>query len=459
MPRVNTGRFAFGTQRTAKTTAQPFAAFLRRISPDWQWDTPHLAHICNKLEQVTSGDIMRLMLFLPPRHGKSEMTTVRYAASELNRNPGQRVIIGSYNQTLANKFSRKTRRIGEQIGLPIDRARTAVDDWETTQGGGVRAAGVGAGVTGMGGDLIIIDDPIKNREEANSITYRDRVWTWYTDDLYTRLEPGGKIIVILTRWHEDDLAGRILASEDGPNWHVVEFPAIAEGDDALGRSEGQALWPERYPLEELNKIKTAIGSRAFAALYQQRPVEQEGGMFKRSHFKFVDANDVPPLPRITRYWDTGATADGGDPTTGVKMGASSDGRYYITDVRRGQWSTNERDGVMLQTAKQDGTAVPIWAEIEPGSSGKDRGAYHARMFAGFTFRGDRPTGNKQVRAEPFAAQVEAGNVYIVRAAWNNNYIDELCMFPNGAHDDQVDASSGAFAKIVRAPVKATSYRG
>jgi predicted phage terminase large subunit-like protein len=459
MPRVSTGRFAFGAQRTDKATLQPFDAFLRRISPDWQWDAPHLAHIRTRLEQVTRGDTMRLMLFLPPRHGKSEMTTVRYAAWQLYRNPAQRVIIGSYNQTLANKFSRKIRKIGEQIGLPIDRARTAVDDWETTQGGGVRAAGVGAGVTGMGGDLIIIDDPIKNREEANSITYRERVWTWYTDDLYTRLEPGGKIVVILTRWHEDDLAGRILNSEDGGNWQIVGLPAIARTEDAIGRKEGEALWPDRYPLSELNKIKTAVGSRAFAALYQQTPIEQEGGMFKRSHFKFMDASDVPPLSRHVRYWDTGATAGGGDPTSGVKMGATADNRFYILDVRRGQWSTNERDGIMLQTAQQDGVTVPIWAEIEPGSAGKDRGSYHARMFAGYTFRGDRPTGNKQVRAEPFAAQVEAGNVYIVRAVWNNNYIDELCMFPNGAHDDQVDASSGAFAKIARTDMKASSHRG
>jgi predicted phage terminase large subunit-like protein len=450
IPKVNTGAFDFSPKQAhtiKKRASPPFPHYLTTIDPDWQWDIPHLHYIQQRLGQVTTGDIDRLMIFLPPRHGKSEMTTVRYAAWWLERDPSQRVIIGSYSQTLANKFSRKVRKIADGRGVPIDFARRAVDDWETLKGGGLRAAGVGAGVTGMGGNLIIIDDPIKNREEANSLTYRDKVWTWYTDDLYTRLEPGGRIILIVTRWHEDDLPGRILASEDGPNWTVIKIPAIAEDNDPLGRERGAALWPERYDLDALDSVQVAIGSRAFASLYQQRPVEQEGGMFKRSWFQFIDADNLPKMDATIRAWDKAASAGRGDYSAAVKMGRGVDGNYYVLDVKRGQWSTNERDKVMLQTAKEDGPAVLIEEEEEPGSSGKDVTTYHARMMAGYSFRGQRATGSKETRAGPFAAQVEAGNVYLVRAPWNNAYIDELCMFPNGANDDQVDPSGAGFMRI------------
>jgi predicted phage terminase large subunit-like protein len=444
-PRADLQEYA---ARHASTSArQPFAPWLKSITPDWQWDWLHLQFIREQLARVTAGEINKLMLFVPPRHGKSEMVTVRYSAWRLERNPGQRVIIGAYNQTLANKFSRKVRRIAIERNLPIDRKRTASEEWETLAGGGLRAVGVGAGVTGMGGDLIVIDDPVKNRAEANSSTYRDKVWSWYTDDLYTRLEPGGQMVLIMTRWHEDDLAGRILESEDGPNWTVVSLPALAEGNDPLGRPSGTALCPDRYDVDALGKIKTAIGSRAFASLYQQRPVEQEGGMFRRSYFAAVQQS--PEIDAMVRYWDMAATAGDGDYTAGVLMGRGSDGRYYVLDVVHGQWSTNERDERIKAAAKGDGAAVVQWIEEEPGSSGKDRTAYLIRNLAGIPIRAERVTGDKQTRAEPFAAQCEAGNVSIVRASWNGAFIDELCMFPNGAHDDMVDAASGAFGKIAQ----------
>lgn len=442
LPSVNTGPFSFGQ---SKSSMPYFPSWLNRISPDWQWDAQHLQHISRHLDDVTNGRINRLMLFLPPRHGKSEMTTVRYSAWQLQRNPKQRIIIGAYSQTLANKFSRKIRKIATNQGVPIDPARTAVDDWETIPGGGVRAAGVGAGVTGMGGDLIIIDDPVKNREEANSITYRDKVWSWYTDDLYTRLEPGGAIILIMTRWHEDDLAGRILASEDADEWTVVSLPAIAETGDALGREVGAALWPERYNVSDLSDIKRAIGLRAFTSLYQQRPTEQEGGMFKRSHFQYIDENDIPKDTTFVWYWDKAATAGAGDYTAGVKMGRTPDGRYIVADVVHEQLSTHQRDERVLEILRREN--LMTYLEREGGSSGKDVAVYQARIFAGFAVFSETVTGSKETRAQPFSAQCEAGNVYLVRARWNNAYIDELCMFPNGAHDDMVDSSSGAFSKI------------
>ena len=391
------------------------------------------------------------MLFLPPRHGKSEMVTVRFPAWMLEKDPTRRFIVGSYNQTLANKFSRKTRRIAIERGVQLAQDRTAVDDWETTEGGGLRSIGVGGGITGHGANLIIIDDPVKNREEAGSQVYRDKVYDWYTDDLYTRLEPGGSIILIMTRWHEDDLAGRILNSEDGANWDIVNLPAIAEEDDQLGREIGQPLCPERYNLDDLQKIKVVLG-RSFSALYQQSPQEQEGDMFKRSWFYPLEDTSPKNMMRV-RYWDKAATQDGGDWTAGTLMGYDKEnGLFYIEDVVRGQWSSGKRDNVILDTTYSDkrryGNVRTMWEE-EPGSAGKDSSAAMYKLLVGYPIEADKVTGPKEIRAEPFAAQCEARNVKLVKGKWIDSWIDELTSFPNGAHDDQVDSGSGAFNKLAK----------
>jgi predicted phage terminase large subunit-like protein len=428
-----------------------FSNWLYDVSPSgWYWNALHLQYIRRQLHRVTTGKIKRLMLFMPPRHGKSEMVTVRYSAWVLEKTQSKRVIIGAYNQTLANKFSRKARKIAAPR-MALSPERTAVDDWETEEGGGLRAVGVGAGVTGMGGDLIVIDDPVKNREEANSPTYRDKVYDWFTDDLFTRQEPDAAIVLIMTRWHEDDLAGRILASEDGPNWTVVKLPALALAGDPLERDIGAALWPQRYDVDALANFKVVLG-RSFHALYQQDPQEQEGDFFKRSWFQFV--NEVPTEGRRVRYWDKGASVDG-DYTVGLLM-CHADPYWYIEDIVRGQWTSHERNQRIRQTAEMDGPDVKVYLEQEPGSSGVDSVQEIIRMLAGYSVHADKVTGDKGVRAEPFAAQAEAGNVKVKRDRWNATYIDELTSFPVGSHDDQVDGSSGAFMHLVNTPPPAGS---
>ncbi len=420
----------------------------------------HLELARQHLDKVTRGEIDRLMLFMPPRHGKSEMTTIRYPVWRLERDPELRVIVGAYNQTLAARFARKARRIaGERMELNNERA--AADDWETVQGGGMRAVGVGAGVTGMGGHLIVIDDPVKSREEANSLAYRERVWNWYTDDLYTRLEPNGAIVLIMTRWHEDDLAGRILASEQKSDWTVLSLPAFAEKDDPLERLPGEALCPERYEVEALKRIKRVQGN-SFYALYQQRPQPAEGGMFKRPWFKIVDSVPIAHHYRgFVRYWDKAGTADGGKRTAGVLEGEHNRGDFYVLDVVKGQWSAGEREEVIHQTAHLDyarwGPNVDIWVEQEPGSGGKESAENTIRNLAGFKIHADRPTGDKATRAEPFAAQAQAGNVSLVRADWTPSYLAELTSFPTGTYTDQVDASSGAFNKLTLRAGRVFSY--
>jgi predicted phage terminase large subunit-like protein len=314
------------------------------------------------------------------------------------------------------------------------------------QGGGFRAVGVGGGVTGQGGDLIIVDDPVKNREEAESLTYRDKVWDWFTNDLYTRLEPGGAIIVIMTRWHKDDIVGRILESETADQWTRIRLPAEAEACDPLGRSEGAALCPYRYPLPVLADIHKVLG-RDYTALYQQSPQPREGGMFKDHWFKRVAA--VPAEARRLRWWDKGATAGGGDWTVGFLM-AFLEGMYYIEDVVRGQWASGERDRIIVATAAKDAETygpVTVYGPQAPGDAGKDVALTFIKMLAGYDVHTSTETGSKEVRAQPLAAQCEAGNVSVLKAAWTATLIDEFCNFPSAANDDQVDAGSHAFNKL------------
>lgn len=285
LPRIDTGPFVFDTKRSPRQQAAKatlaFQPWLKEVTPSFTWDAPHLLHVQEQLDRVTRGEIDRLMLFVPPRHGKSEMATIRYPVWRMERDPELTVIVGAYNKLLSDNFSRKARRLAKER-LDLDNERTAVDEWQTVQGGVFRSVGVGTGVTGKGARLIIIDDPVKSREEANSPAYRERVWNWYTDDLYTRLEPGGAIILIMTRWHDDDLAGRILASEDKDNWTVVSLPARAEANDALGRAESVPLWPARFDTPDLDRIERVLGEQSFAALYQQRPMAEDGAIFQRS---------------------------------------------------------------------------------------------------------------------------------------------------------------------------------
>ena len=421
-----------------------FNSWLKLVTPAWHWDWPHLLYVQRHLERVTRGECRRLILTMPPRHGKSEMVTVRYGAWRLERDPLMKLIVAAYNQTLANRFSRRVRRIVEQR-VPLAQDALNVEDWETQASGGCRAVGVGAGVTGHGGNLIVVDDPIKSREEANSESYRDRVFEWFQDDLYTRLEPCAAVIVIATRWHEDDLIGRLLGGDDGSSWTLVNLPAFAESDDPLGRSEGQALCPERYDVRTLEDIRKVLGN-SFHALYQGRPVPLAGEMFQRGWFEIVDRG--PEQARRVRFWDKAGSAGKGDYTAGVLM-AVSDGMYFVEDVVRGQWSAYERERRIKQTAERDGTSVDVWFEQEPGSGGKDSAAASIANLAGFVAKAETSTGDKITRAEPFAAQAEGGNLRLIRGPWNQSYLDELASFPFGLHDDQVDASSGAFNKLAK----------
>jgi len=393
--------------------------------------------------------IRRLIVTMPPRHGKSELCSKFLPAWFLGTYPDKRVILSSYGASFASEWGSKARNIlkssgASLFGVRVSPSPSARDRWDIAgRDGGMRTAGVGGDLTGRGAHLLIIDDPIKNAEEAASATMRNNAWEWWVSTASTRLEPDASVIVIQTRWHQDDLAGRLLNDAQqtgGRPWRIVNMPAI--GDD------GQALWPERFPLEELRQIQRDKGTYWWSALYQQRPTPPDGGKFKREWFPIIQSLPAG-VRRGVRYWDKAGTEGGGDYSVGCLI-VEFERQYYVADVARGQWSDLHREQMIKQCAERDRYRfgyLQTWVEQEPGSGGKDSAAATIRNLAGHHIRADKVTGPKDVRAAPFAAQCEAGNVRLVAGTWNAAFLDEMCMFPNGTHDDQVDASSGAFIKL------------
>lgn len=431
-------------ERVLRQVPPLFLDWAARVTPAYRWDWPHIVRLGKELQRLADGENDRLIVQLPVRHGKSETGTIRFPVWWLLSQPADRVIVGAYNTTLAAKFARKARRIAREAGLNVSDERSAVEDWETLESGGMRAVGVGAGVTGQGGNLIIVDDPVKNREEAESPVYREKVWDWWTSDLWTRREPGAAVVVTMSRWHEDDLVGRILNGPDADQWTVLTLPALAEENDPLGRPVGAALCPDRFDREALEANRLILGDYAFSALYQQNPTPREGRMFPRELVQIVDA--LPADRQALRAWDKAGSEQSGDWTAGVKL-SKSGGLFYVEHVDRCRREALLRRQRMRITAELDTPNVPIHIEQEPGSGGKDSAADDVRMLAGFAVTTAPVTGDKVVRAMPFAAQWQAGNVRILRGDWNREYLDEMERFPHGTHDDQVDGSSAAFNKL------------
>lgn len=423
-------------QPTSKERRSYLEWFKTTIPNSWQIPD-HIRLIGEAIDAVNRGEIDRLAINMPPRHGKSETVTVRAPLEFLEDNPSENVLVTGYNERFARKFGRRTRNLAEERGL-VAPDKSAADEWATPSGGIYMARGVGSPPTGTGFKRIIIDDPIRRREDAESEVYRDKAWDWYAEDIYSRLEPGGAVILVCTLWHEDDVAARAIASE--PNrWHVLKLKAISD--------EGAALWPERFSLDDLLRIKSVMGDYGFEALYQQNPTPREGARFQVSKIEFVDA--IPNGLTTVRAWDMGASIDG-DFTSGVKMaGPDNDGNYYIVDVVRGQWEPAERNRVIKQTAELDGVTVKIRGPQDPGAAGKESAQAFIRLLAGFNVRTEPVSGDKELRADPLVAQVNACNVKMMRGDWNRPVLEVFRQFPNGKHDDDVDAAADAFADLSR----------
>lgn len=421
----------------ATLASRSLLRFTEYTNPAYQRANHHQL-IADKLEAVERGEIDRLMIFMPPRHGKSELASKRFPAWCLGRNPKRQIIAASYNSDLANDFGRSVRNIvaEPEFGQVFPSVSLAPDSqaanrMNTNHGGAYVAAGVGTAVTGRGAHIALIDDPFKDREEADSERRRELVWDWYRSTLFTRLMPGGAIVVILTRWHEDDLAGRLLEQDgdrkDGGQWEVLSMPAINEA--------GEALWPEWYPVEALDRIKATVGPREWSALYQQRPQPDEGTFFKREWLQTWDR-----LPELRYYGtsDYAVTADGGDYTVHRVWGIDGKGDAYRVGGWRGQTASDEWIERKLDLiAKYKplawfGEGGVIQKAIEPMLRRRMRERnIHCRL-EWLSSVSDKPT-----RARSFQAMAATGRVFFEPGA----DLSEFLVFPAGKHDDDVDTAS------------------
>jgi predicted phage terminase large subunit-like protein len=448
-----------------------FREYVDKVRPGYKW-YKHCIVLAEILQDVADGKRKRLMIFMPPRHGKSEEISRLFSAYYLYRFPSRWVGINSYGAELAYTLSRASRENYLRGGGLVKDDAAAVKHWETKGGGGLWAAGVGGPITGKGWHLGIIDDPVKNAKEASSRVVQQTHQEWYQSTFYTREEPNdegspdGALIVIQTRWHESDLSGWLLAQEIADDaspegWHLVSFEAIKEAEpqefpptctvELDWREAGQALCPERRPLEKLKRIAKAVGSYFWAAVYQQKPQPREGSLFKWAWFENKIVQAAPAVATRVRYWDTAGTEGQGDYTVGTLVARTSDGRYWIEDVVRGQWAPGHRNQRIKETADRDGKQVTIWLEREAGVGGVARTQETIRILAGYIVKTEPATGSKIDRADGLAAQAEVGNVSVVKGPWNAAFFKELLEFPYGSHDDQVDSASGGFNKVAATP--------
>lgn len=384
----------------------------------------------------------------------------------IGRNPNKRVILVSYGDTLARKFGRANRNKLEEYGqgifnIDLSKDNSSVTNW-SIEGyrGGMITAGIGGPITGEGADLLIIDDVIKNRKEANSETYRNMVWDEWQNTLITRLQPNGAVILIMTRWHEDDLAGRLLNSEYGEveEWEIIRLPAIAEAGDILGRKEGEPLWPSYgFDKEWANELKIAVGSQTWASLYQQRPSPQEGTIVKREWWQFY--NELPEeFDEVIQSWDlTFKETTTGSYVVGQVWGRKGADKYLIDQIRARLDFTKTIRAIKTLTSKYREARLKL---IEDKANGPAIISTLRKEISGIV--PISPKGSKEARAHAVSPDIEAGNVYLPspkRAPWIQDYIEEWAAFPNGATDDQVDATTQALDRLGIRQVRTRNYSG
>lgn len=432
-----------------------YGAWLERARPDFRWDYRHFRAMQAALDKVTAGASRRVIFQVPIRHGKSEHNTIGYGTYRLDLDPSFRWLVVSHNEKLAHKFSRSMRRLAKDRGVAISPTRDTAGEWETSEGGGVTALGIGAGTASINADGILIDDPIGNRAAAESEAARNAVWDALTNDVLARALPHTVVLITMSRWHQKDPVGRILDGEAGEGWDLVDLPALAEPNDPIGRAEGEALWPEVLTLEWLKQRRAELGAYGFASLMQGRPAPRGGGMFQWDWWRLLEA--VPASGPMVRYWDLAGTDATGsndpDYTAGALLCRMPDARTAIVDIQRFRLSVHARDARILEIARADreryGDRVRWWFEQEAGIAGTERTATLMRTVqnVGIPCYAERPTGSKQIRAEPLASKAEAGNVCLCPGAWRDPFRVEAATFPGASHDDQVDAVVGADAKL------------
>lgn len=429
-----------------------FSRWMFRARRGFRWaHNWHHQAICDALMRVYRGECKRLIINIPPRYSKTELAVVNWIAWCLGMSPDSEFIHTSYSTTLAvsNTFNAKLlvesdeyRQIFPEVAIRHD--SSAKGDWRTTAGGVVYAQGAGGTITGFGagkmrpgfGGAIIIDDPHK-ADEARSDTMRKNVIDWFGNTLESRKNgPETPIILIMQRLHEADLTGFLLAGGNGEQWEHLCIPAISE--------DGQALWPAKHSIEQL-RIMEQANPYVFAGQYGQRPAPLAGGEFKPGKIEVIDA--APANMRWVRGWDLAGTKDGGDWTAGGLLGVTPEGRYVIGGMERVRESPEGVEAIIKATATRDGKLTTVVMPQDPGQAGKSQVRALTRLLSGYPVSSKPVSGDKVQRARPFAAQVNVGNVLMVRGPWNDPLIEEMRNFPNGSHDDQIDGLSTAFDEL------------
>lgn len=456
-------------QASEELARRDFSYFIDYDSRFEDAEGRHLDILDATLMKVSSGELKRVIVTMPPRHGKSERVSKKFPAWHLGNNPNDEIIMASYSADLSrdhNIIARDTLREHQELfGVELASDRQSSEAWGL-EGfrGGCKAAGVGGPITGRGARIAIIDDPIKNAEDANSEVIREKVWNWYTSTLYTRLTPDGRIIVVMTRWHEDDLVGRLLKKErdeikegthKGERWTVINFPALAEENDFLGRLPDEPLWPEfGFDAARLEQIKSDVGSYVFNALYQQRPSAAGGTIFKRQHFRYFREEIVGNMPyfivgakRYRKYdlwrFQTVDTANS-EKTINDYFAVST---WYVTpehdlllyDVYRTHITGPDQKPLMREMHNR---YRPRFQAIEDKTFGTN--LIQECRREGLTIRPVKVDKDKVTRSLVIAARYEVGMVYHREdAPWLTDFEDELLSFPRGKNDDQVDTASMA----------------
>lgn len=433
--------------------------------------TPALNLIDDALVDVEAGRTDRLIICMPPQEGKSTRVTTIGPLWFLTRNPDRRIAVVSYGQDLANQFGRAIRNhivtnAGQDdtldLGLRIAADNGSASSWQIDRhAGGVRSVGLTGGLTGRPADALFIDDPISNMEQAQSSTYRDRAWNFWQSVGSTRLAPGAPVVLVLTRWHEDDLAGKLLAAEDGHRWRVVSIPAIAERtDDPLGRDRGEAMVSARGD-RDWAAIRTSVGEYVWSALYQQRPSPAAGGLFKRLAIRHWTPMPDNPLGRpaiMCRgravYLETlhrfltvdlaASTKTSADYTAVGVWGITLDGDLVLLDGARARLDPSKHWATVRQLRDRwDAGTVYVEAAMNATTM------VHEAGREGVPIEPLQPDKDKVTRAIPAAALADAGRLWFPSAAhapWVTDWVDEHAAFPNGAHDDTVD-TTGYAARI------------
>lgn len=411
----------------------------------------HHRELAQALEKVERGEITRLIVTMPPQRGKSELCSRIFPAWAFGKNPHWKTILVGYSAELAEGFSRDAREIVRSSRYRrVFPNRWLADDTQSVsfwkfanQRGFVKSTGAGGSITGFGADLVILDDPLKDRQQAESEQERQKLWDWYTSVILTRLAPGARVVVVQTRWHEDDLVGRLLEAEKldplADKWTVVHFPALDE-------NEQNPLWPERYRVADYLKIKANVGGRDWNALYQGRPTPQDGAIFQRGWFKIEPKSKTPDLERWVLAFDTAASIkNSADWTVGALVGMDPEGGIWIKDIQRwrSEWPDSKKR--IIQMVK-DYRAQGL--EITLGFAKRGLGLPMLQELVRspelpVAVRPIEEKGDKVERARVWQSRAEAGLLYLVHGEWVNEFIGECLGFPYGKHDDQVDSVSGA----------------